>query len=78
VAILVARNANEVVPMAESVVSQFVFVFACVWQKSGFTRREYVFEFSLLYKFYKCCTLNANYKDNAAINCVIYCSGDKG
>jgi hypothetical protein len=43
----------------------------CVWQESGFSRREDVFTFNLLLKkFYKCCTLSVIYKDNAAINCI--------
>jgi hypothetical protein len=35
----------------------------CVWQESGFSRREDVFTFNLIYK----CTFNAICKDNAAI-----------
>jgi hypothetical protein len=41
---LVARNANEamMVPMVGSGA-------VCVWRESGFSRREYVFTFNLLY-----------------------------
>jgi hypothetical protein len=39
----------------------------CVWQESGFSRREDVFKFIL--KRHKICFLNAVCKDAAAINC---------
>jgi hypothetical protein len=46
---------------------------ACVWQESGFSRREDVF--TLIYfvkKCYKFCTSNAICKDNAAIKCITF------
>jgi hypothetical protein len=45
VAILVARNANEVM-VAPMVVSGGV----CIWQESGFSRREGFFTLNSLYK----------------------------
>jgi hypothetical protein len=81
VATLVARNANHamVAPMVgsgevcfwlESGVRRSVLCW-CVWQESGFSRREDVFTFNLLKnKLYKLCTFNAICKDNAAINCI--------
>jgi hypothetical protein len=43
----------------------------CVWQGSGFSRREDVFTFNLVYKIcYKVCAFNEICKDNAAINCI--------
>jgi hypothetical protein len=78
---LVGRNADEamVMPMVrsggicvwrESGVRGSVLCW-CVWDESGFSRREDVFKFNLVEKeFYKLCTLNAILKDNAAINCI--------
>jgi hypothetical protein len=40
-ATLVARNANQTVVVSDGV---------CVWQKSGFSRREDVVTFNLLYE----------------------------
>jgi hypothetical protein len=40
----------------------------CLWQKSGFSRREDVFTLIYFIKiFYKCCTVNVICKDKAAI-----------
>jgi hypothetical protein len=45
----------------------------CVWQESGFSRREDVLTFSLLFKkFCKCCDLNVICKDNNAINYITF------
>jgi hypothetical protein len=45
---------------------------SCVWQESGFSRREDVFTFNWLKReFYKFCTLKSSFKDNAAINCSV-------
>jgi hypothetical protein len=55
--------------LAESGVRRSVLCW-CVWQESGFSSREDIFTFNLLFKtFYKFCTFNAICKDNA-INCI--------
>jgi hypothetical protein len=58
VANLVAKNANEAMaaPMVGSggVCSQAVGLYWCAWQQSGFSRREFVFTFNLLYKEILC------------------------
>jgi hypothetical protein len=76
-ATLVARNANVAIVLpwwglTESEVWEFGGRF-CVcrnWQDSGFSRHEDVLTFNLLFKtFYKLCTFNVTFKDNAPINC---------
>jgi hypothetical protein len=80
-ATLVARNANEA--MVTPVVGSGG---VCVWRESGVRRSVLCGAFGwnlasvavkmfsrLIYfmkKFYKCCTLNAICKDNAAVNCI--------
>jgi hypothetical protein len=51
----------------ESGVRRLVFCW-CVWQESGFSRREDVFILNLLHKEILVCTFNAICKVNAATN----------
>jgi hypothetical protein len=43
----------------------------CVWQESGFSRRDDELTFNLLFKqYYKFCTYSVICKVDAAINCI--------
>jgi hypothetical protein len=45
-------------------------MYCCIWHESGFSHREDVFTYRLIYKdmFIKCSTLRVICKDTAAIN----------
>jgi hypothetical protein len=85
-ATLVVRNANEAL-VAPTVGSGGVYVWResgvrrsvlclCIWQESGFSRREDAFTFNLVKEFYKPCSFNATCKDDTADK-LYYCSTQK-